>query len=157
MKDKRACIFYFLMSIIFWDFGNQLRKISYNSYFDDYKNPVFSIIHVDNTGSAFGLFQDSTFLLSVLGVIAVIIISFYVFKNISFKDKIELFSLTIFMGGTLGNLYERIRFGHVVDYIKLNFISFPVFNAFDIMICIGVFLYIVFVLFDFKIFKRANQ
>lgn len=157
MKDKRACIFYFLMSIIFWDFGNQLRKISYNSYFDDYKNPVFSIIHVDNTGSAFGLFQDSTFLLSVLGVIAVIIISFYVFKNISFKDKIELFSLTIFMGGTLGNLYERIKFGHVVDYIKLNFISFPVFNAFDIMICIGVFLYIVFVLFDFKIFKRANQ
>lgn len=156
MKDKRACIFYFLMSIIFWDFGNQLRKISYNSYFDDYKNPVFSIIHVDNTGSAFGLFQDSTFLLSVLGVIAVIIISFYVFKNISFKDKIELFSLTIFMGGTLGNLYERIKFGHVVDYIKLNFISFPVFNAFDIMICIGVFLYIVFVLFDFKIFKRVN-
>ena len=156
MKDKRACIFYFLMSIIFWYFGNQLRKISYNSYFDDYKNPVFSIIHVDNTGSAFGLFQDSTFLLSVLGVIAVIIISFYVFKNISFKDKIELFSLTIFMGGTLGNLYERIKFGHVVDYIKLNFISFPVFNAFDIMICIGVFLYIVFVLFDFKIFKRVN-
>ena len=156
MKDKRACIFYFLMSIIFWDFGNQLRKISYNSYFDDYKNPVFSIIHVDNTGSAFGLFQDSTFLLSVLGVIAVIFISFYVFKNISFKDKIELFSLTIFMGGTLGNLYERIKFGHVVDYIKLNFISFPVFNAFDIMICIGVFLYIVFVLFDFKIFKRVN-
>ena len=147
MKDKRACIFYFLMSIIFWDFGNQLRKISYNSYFDDYKNSVFSIIHVDNTGSAFGLFQDSTFLLSVLGVIAVIFISFYVFKNISFKDKIELFSLTIFMGGTLGNLYERIKFGHVVDYIKLNFISFPVFNAFDIMICIGVFLYIVFVLF----------
>lgn len=156
MKDKRACIFYFLMSIIFWDFGNQLRKISYNSYFDDYKNPVFSIIHVDNSGSAFGLFQDSTFLLSVLGVIAVIFISFYVFKNISFKDKIELFSLTIFMGGTLGNLYERIKFGHVVDYIKLNFINFPVFNAFDIMICIGVFLYIVFVLFDFKIFKRVN-
>ena len=156
MKDKRACIFYFLMSIIFWDFGNQLRKISYNSYFDDYKNPVFSIIHVDNTGSAFGLFQDSTFLLSVLWVIAVIFISFYEFKNISFKDKIELFSLTIFMGGTLGNLYERIKFGHVVDYIKLNFISFPVFNAFDIMICIGVFLYIVFVLFDFKIFKRVN-
>ena len=125
-------------------------------FHSDNKNSVFSIIHVDNTGSAFGLFQDSTFLLSVLGVIAVIFISFYVFKNISFKDKIELFSLTIFMGGTLGNLYERIKFGHVVDYIKLNFISFPVFNAFDIMICIGVFLYIVFVLFDFKIFKRVN-
>ncbi len=153
MKDKKAVIFYFLMSIIFWDFGNQLRKISYNSYFDNYQNPILSIIHVNNTGSAFGLFQNDTIFLATLGILAVIIISLYVYKNISFKDKIELFSLTIFMGGTLGNLFERIKYGHVTDYIKLNFINFPVFNAFDIMICTGVFLYIIFVLFDFKIPK----
>ena len=81
----------------------------------------------------------------------------YVYKNVSFKDKIELFSLTVFMGGTLGNLFERINNGHVVDYIKLNFIDFPVFNAFDIMICLGVFLYVVFVLFDFKSLKEQTH
>ena len=153
MKDKKAFIFYFLMSIIFWDFGNQLRKISHNSYFDSFNNPVFSIIHVNNTGGAFGLFQNHIDLLVVIGIVAVFIISLYVYKNLSFKDKIELFSLTVFMGGTLGNLFERIKFGHVIDYIKLNFINFPVFNAFDIMICFGVFLYIVFLLLDLKAFK----
>lgn len=153
MKDKKAFIFYFLMSIVFWDFGNQLRKISYNSYFDNFDNPIFSVVHINNTGSAFGMFQNHIDLLVVLGIIAVSIISLYVYKNIAFKDKIELFSLTVFMGGTLGNLFERIKFGHVIDYIKLNFINFPVFNAFDIMICLGVFLYIVLVLSDFKTLK----
>ncbi len=153
MKDKKAFIFYFLMSIVFWDFGNQLRKISYNSYFDNFDNPIFSVVHINNTGSAFGMFQNHIDLLVVLGIIAVSIISLYVYKNIAFKDKIELFSLTVFMGGTLGNLFERIKFGHVIDYIKLNFINFPVFNAFDIMICLGVFLYIILVLSDFKTLK----
>ena len=157
MKDRRAFIFYFLMSIIFWDFGNQLRKISYDSYFDNFKNPLFSVIHVNNTGSAFGMFQNSTLMLIVVSVIAVALITIYVYKNVSFKDKIELFSLTVFMGGTLGNLFERINNGHVVDYIKLNFIDFPVFNAFDIMICLGVFLYVVFVLFDFKSLKEQTH
>ncbi len=157
MKDQRAFIFYFLMSIIFWDFGNQLRKISYDSYFDNFKNPLFSVIHVNNTGSAFGMFQNSTLMLIVVSVIAVALITIYVYKNVSFKDKIELFSLTVFMGGTLGNLFERINNGHVVDYIKLNFIDFPVFNAFDIMICLGVFLYVVFVLFDFKSLKEQTH
>ena len=157
MKDQRAFIFYFLMSIIFWDFGNQLRKISYDSYFDNFKNPLFSVIHVNNTGSAFGIFQNSTLMLIVVSIIAVALITIYVYKNVSFKDKIELFSLTVFMGGTLGNLFERINNGHVVDYIKLNFIDFPVFNAFDIMICLGVFLYVVFVLFDFKSLKEQTH
>lgn len=157
MKDQRAFIFYFLMSIIFWDFGNQLRKISYDSYFDNFKNPLFSVIHVNNTGSAFGIFQNSTLMLIVVSIIAVALITIYVYKNVSFKDKIELFSLTVFMGGTLGNLFERINNGHVVDYIKLNFIDFPVFNAFDIMICLGVFLYVVFVLFDFKPLKEQTH
>ena len=153
MRDKKAFIFYFLMSIVFWDFGNQLRKISFNSYFDNFSNPVFSVIHVNNSGSAFGLFQNHLDMLVILGIVAVLVISLYVYKNLSFKDRIELFSLTVFTGGILGNLFERIKFGHVIDYIKLNFIDFPVFNAFDIMICFGVFLYIVFLLLDLKIFK----
>lgn len=153
MRDKKAFIFYFLMSIIFWDFGNQLRKISFNSYFDNFSNPVFSVIHVNNSGSAFGLFQNHLDMLVILGIVAVLVISLYVYKNLSFKDRIELFSLTVFTGGILGNLFERIKFGHVIDYIKLNFIDFPVFNAFDIMICLGVFLYIILVLSDFKTLK----
>jgi len=157
VKDKRAFIFYFLMSIIFWDFGNQIRKISYNSFFENFNNPIFSIVHVNNTGSAFSLFENNTLFLILFGVFAIGVVSFYVFKNISFEDKTALMSFTLFMGGTLGNLFERIQTGYVTDYIKLNFINFPVFNAFDIMICSGVFLCAIFTLFDFNTLKKEQN
>ncbi len=148
IKDKKAFIFYFLMSIIFLDFGNQIRKISYFPPFKDINNPVFQIMHLNNTGSAFNLFQNHATFLSIFGIIAVFIAFIYVSVNLSFKnDKLPLFSITVFSGGTLGNLIERLQFGYVIDYIKLNFINFPVFNAFDIMICTGIFLYIVYALF----------
>ncbi len=149
IKDTKAVIFYFLMSIIFLDFGNQIRKLSYFPSFENINNSVFQIVHLNNTGSAFNLFQNHTLFLSIFGIIAIIFAFIYVMFNLSFKkDKLVLFSITIFSGGTLGNLIERLHLGHVVDYIKLNFINFPVFNAFDIMICTGIFLYTIYVLFD---------
>ena len=138
------------MSIVFLDFGNQLRKISYNAFFENFNNPIFSITHVNNTGSAFSLFENQTLLLSIFGIFAVILVTFYIIKNITFNDKTALLSLTLFMGGTLGNLIERIQFHHVVDYIKLNFINFPIFNAFDVMICCGVILYVIYIMADYK-------
>lgn len=158
IKDRKAFIFYFLMSIIFLDFGNQIRKISYIPEFNNIDNVIFKIVHINNTGSAFSLMEDKTLFLSVFGIIAIILISLYVIFNISFtKDKFVLFATTIFTGGTLGNLTERIQTGYVVDYIKLNFIDFPVFNAFDIMICTGIFLYIIFVLFQDNFKKKIND
>ncbi len=150
MKDKKALIFYFLMGLILLDFGNQLKKISYNPYFQLKTNPVFSIVHVNNSGGAFSLFQNGAQILAILGIIVILFLIYYVYKNISFKDKFSLLSITLFSAGVLGNLIERIKFGYVVDYIKLNFINFPVFNSFDIMICVGIILYVIFVLIDFK-------
>ena len=155
MKDKKALAFYFLMTLIFLDFGNHLKRISYNSFFENFNNPVFSIIHLNNSGSAFSLFQNQAKILAVFGIIAVLIIFFHVLKNITFNDKHTLLSLTLFSAGTIGNVIERLQFGYVIDYIKLNFIDFPVFNSYDIMICLGIILYIIFVLFENK--KAENE
>ena len=147
---SKSFIFYFLMSLILLDFGNQLRKLSFNSFFDNYSNPIFSITHTTNTGSAFGMFANKSFPLAVFGLFALIILTYYVYKNITFNDKLELLAITLFSSGTLGNLIERLQYGYVIDYIKLNFIEFPVFNSFDIMICLGVALYFIFVLLDLR-------
>ena len=155
MKDKKACMFYFLMTLIFLDFGNQLKRISYHSFFENMQNPIFSITHINNSGSAFSLFQNQAKILAIIGIIAVILIAIYVFKNITFNDKHSLLSLTLFSAGTIGNLLERLNQGFVIDYIKLNFINFPVFNSYDIMICLGIILYTIFVLFDNK--KAENE
>ena len=157
MKDKKACIFYFLMTIILLDFGNQIRKISHMSYLENIDNPIFSIVHLNNTGSAFSMFQDHAKILAYLGIGVVLFIAFQIFRNVSFQDKNNLLALTLFSAGTLGNVIERLQFGYVADYIKLNFINFPVFNAFDIMICIGIFLYCVSIFFDIKKGKNDSN
>lgn len=155
MKDKRACIFYFLMIIIFLDFGNHLRRISYNPVVENIDNFLFSVVHTNNSGSAFGLFQNNAKILAIFGIIIVFFVAFEIFKNITFNDKNELLALTLFSAGTIGNVVERLNFGHVVDYIKLSFIDFPIFNAFDIMICTGIFLYFICVILEIK--SEANK
>jgi len=151
LKDKRAVLFFFFMNLILLDFGNQLRILSWHKELINFQSALFSIQHLKNTGSAFGLFdniENGTVILSLIGVIAVIMILYLVAKNVGFKDKFALLSLTLFSSGTLGNALERYNQGYVTDYIKLNFVNFPVFNAFDIMITLGCFLYIIFVLFE---------
>lgn len=144
----KSFLFYFLMSLILLDFGNQLKKISAN--YIGHTNPFFSVTQINNTGSAFSLFQNCTDIVIILGFLAIIFIGYYIYRYIPFKEKTSLLVLTLFAGGTLGNSIERITTGHVVDYIRLSFINFPVFNAFDIMICLAIFIYIIFILFEFK-------
>ena len=157
MKDKKACIFYFLMTIILLDFGNQLRNISYYSSVNSVHNSFLSITHLNNTGSAFSMFQNQAQILAYFGIFVVLFVAFQVFKNVTFNDKNQLLALTLFSAGTLGNIIERFKFGYVVDYIKLNFINFPVFNAFDVMICLGIFVYCLYILLENKKVKNETN
>lgn len=157
MKDKKACIFYFLMTLILLNFGNQIRKISHMPMVDSVSNPVFSILHINNTGSAFSLFPNQAKSLAIFGIFIVIFIAFEVFRTVAFKDKFELLALTLFSAGALGNIIERLKFGHVVDYIKLNFVDFPIFNAFDIMICVGILLYCVCVIKESRSIIKSSK
>ncbi len=157
MKDKKALIFYFLMTVILLDFGNQIRKLSFNPFFETLDNPIVSIFHVTNSGSAWGILQGKTLFLSFLAFVVLVFLSLYVIKSISFKDRIPLLTSTLFAAGTLGNLVERIKFGYVVDYIKLNFIDFPIFNCFDIMICLSITIYFVYILLDTIKQKKASK
>ena len=157
MKDKKALIFYFLMTIILLDFGNQLKELSFSPSIMSINNSIFSIVHSTNTGSAFSIFQNNAKTLAIFGIIVVLVILFEVFKNVSFNNKNELLALTLFSAGTLGNVIERLQFGYVIDYIKLNFINFPIFNAFDIMICVGIFVYCLDIILEFKKVKNGKN
>ncbi len=158
IKDKKACIFYFLMSIVFLDLGNSIRRLSYVPKIQEFFNESFiSITHVYNTGGAFSILQDKTTFLIILSIIILVFIALHVYKEVKYSEKASLIALTLFSAGTLGNLIERIQNGRVIDYFKLNYFNFPVFNAFDIMICAGIFIYTVFVLFELKISFYQNK
>lgn len=86
---------------------------------------------VRNTGAAFGLFRDQTIIFILISAAAIIFIGFYLIK----KKTSYYLPLALILGGAVGNLIDRLRFGYVVDFIDLRF--WPVFNVADSCITIG--------------------
>ena len=101
----------------------------------------FQIIHVQNTGAAFGLFQGHSLALIITAAIGVIVILILVFLIRSRWDFLKSMwvrvGMGLVMGGTIGNnLIDRIRQGFVTDF--LDFKIWPAFNIADASITIGV-------------------
>ena len=93
------------------------------------------IVHIVNTGAAFGILQHAGPLLVVTSLIGIAAILVYLF-NPGFAHPAMRVSLALMFGGAVGNLIDRLRTGEVVDFIK--FPHFPAFNAADSAITIGV-------------------
>lgn len=99
---------------------------------------VLFFTHVHNTGTAFGLLPGSSLYLTGVAVIAVILIVWYWFRTRSGPDTPSgwlLCGLALPLGGALGNLIDRLRVGHVIDFI--DFRVWPVFNVADSAITVG--------------------
>lgn len=97
----------------------------------------FNLVKTHNTGAAFSLLEGQVFFLSLLSIFALIITIIYIVK---LKGKIPAYLFAGFgflIGGTVGNLIDRLFVGYVIDYIKPEFINFPVFNIADIAINVG--------------------
>jgi len=111
-------------------------------------------IYVENRGIAFGLFQGKTFVIIVLSSIAVFLLVYQLLFN-KFDSRLANISLSFITAGGIGNLYDRIVNGFVVDFIEFSFFEFPVFNAADIFVNIGAFLLILYLITNRKkIFSR---
>ena len=110
--------------------------------------------YVENTGAAFGSFSGNTTLLSVITAVIILAgIAAILLKKI--KNKYLLVTATIIIAGGLGNLIDRIFRGYVVDFIKVLFIDFPVFNFADILVTCGSFMLIIYLIID--IYKDSRK
>ena len=97
-------------------------------------NSPVRLTYVQNTGSAFGLFTNQTFALTIAAAVGVVIIAFVFFRSGRASNLLAI-SLTMQMGGAIGNLIDRIAYGYVVDFV--DFRVWPVFNVADSSITIG--------------------
>jgi signal peptidase II len=96
--------------------------------------PFFHLTYVENTGAAFGSFHNANAWLA--GVCALVLCLFVKWRrDISPLDNYARYGILLIIGGALGNLYDRIILGFVVDYF--NFMVWPVFNAADSFISAG--------------------
>lgn len=103
------------------------------------------IHYTQNTGTIFGLFENSNLFFIVLAVALCVIIALYVKKNVKRKSLQEKGFMLILAGG-IGNLIDRIFRGFVVDFISLKWVG--IFNFADMCIVIGVGLIIIFELME---------
>lgn len=90
---------------------------------------------VRNPGGAFGMFQSSAGILTVITVATVIGIAIVVRRRDAVPASAAI-ALALLLGGSAGNLIDRVRFGHVTDFIDLRF--WPVFNVADSAITVGI-------------------
>lgn len=96
--------------------------------------PFFSLTYVENTGSAFGLFQNANlFLLMVSLLVLFLVIKWR--KDILSLGRLAKYGYLMIVAGALGNIFDRIFLGHVIDF--LDFRVWPVFNIADSAICVG--------------------
>ena len=97
--------------------------------------PYARVVHWHNTGVAFGMFQGGNQIFSVLSLLVSVVIIFY-FHRVPVDDWSLRLAMGLQLGGAVGNLVDRLRIGHVTDFISVG--TFPVFNVADSSVSVGV-------------------
>ena len=118
------------------------------------------IIHIRNSGVAFGFlkgFGTQYKTLSLIGVaaVAVFLLGFLI-SQVRREQKLQAFSLAIILGGAIGNIIDRFRLGEVVDFVDAHWqgiYHWPAFNVADMAISIG----IVLLLADELLLQRISK
>lgn len=136
----------YVTSLIFFliDFLSKLLVICFDSKFPVVVIKDFFVLDkVTNEGAAFSFFSGYVFVLVLISIL----ILYYVNKSIinDIRSKTGILGVSMLIGGILGNLFDRVFYGKVIDFLSFNIFGymFPVFNLADTFICVGVGLLII--------------
>lgn len=114
-------------------------------------NGLVEFFYCENEGMAFGMLQNGRWIFVTFTLAIIIGLVVYTIKTKP-ESKFFLASLSLIIGGGLGNLVDRIFYGYVIDYIQLSFFS-PVCNFADYCITAGTVMLVIYVLF----FSSSNE
>ncbi|MCW5873925.1 MAG: signal peptidase II [Anaerolineales bacterium] len=107
--------------------------------------PYARIVHWQNSGAAFGMFQNAGAFFAVLAILVAGMIIYY-FPRLEPGDWAVRLGMSLQLGGALGNLIDRLQHGHVTDFISIG--NFPIWNIADAAITCGVAVMILDMLFN---------
>ena len=154
MPKKNLIIFSIISIVFFLDFVTKNYAITnlllnHSEAINTYLNFTLAF----NYGAAFSFLSDAGGWQRWFFVIFSIIVVFFI-SYILIKDKeSEYISYSLVLGGALGNLYDRIFLGYVIDFIEFHYNDFywPIFNIADIAISIGI------ILLLYSMFSKDNK
>ena len=114
---------------------------------------MFHFTHLRNDGMSFSLLSGARWFF-VIVTIVVILFALYAIYRRWIDHPMGILSLAAVLGGAVGNLIDRIRFGYVVDMIEVEFVRFAVFNVADMFVVVGG---IVFMLYGLLFWKEPER
>lgn len=137
MKEKYPIFFVISVAVFVFD---QVTKYLIRSHLSLFQAipvlPFFSIVYIDNTGSAFGMFKGlgNAFFIGIAATAIIVVAALMI------KDRNNRLGLSLILGGTAGNLTDRVIHGYVIDF--LDFYAgkhhWPAFNVADSALTVGI-------------------
>jgi signal peptidase II len=157
MTPKSARLSYFLLALLVFGLDRWSKRLiaAHIALYNHIQiiPGFFRLTHTENTGAAFSLFADSpshwkTALLIGFSALAMVIVSVLLWKQAR-AFTITGISLSLILGGAVGNLWDRVASGRVVDFLLVYYKQYqwPVFNLADSAIVIGATLLVLEILF----------
>ncbi|KRN88845.1 signal peptidase II [Ligilactobacillus ceti] len=95
-----------------------------------------SLAYIRNYGAAWSILIGQRWFFFIISIVALVILG-YAFKR-KHQNILYAVSISLMIGGTIGNFIDRIHLGYVIDMFQLEFINFPIFNVADCALTVGV-------------------
>ena len=117
---------------------------------------VFHLTYCENTGAAFSMFSGQRWLLLAVTLVLLVGLLYALHKN-WMQNAFGRTSLRLIISGAIGNMIDRILLGYVVDLFDFRLINFPIFNVADILLCVGVGMMMLYILFMEPKIEKAKK
>ena len=128
---------YMLATVGLYSVSFIVKAVALRNITANIENPIFELDYMTNTGAAFSALAHSSYILAFFALVVLFFLVFYISYNTYRLSWWKIISFAVMSSGIAANLYERLRYGFVTDYIHLKPIEFPVFNFQDILIVLG--------------------
>jgi signal peptidase II len=150
----------FLIGVFLVVFADQFTKIWVQSNVNLMESipiikGIFHITYIQNPYSAFGLLKLHNNVFIIIALLVMLVIIYYLRNKIVKQNRIVFFAFIFILGGSLGNIIDRLRVGSVIDF--LDFRIWPIFNIADSAINIGLLLLVIHFLFKKEEQNEDNE
>jgi len=114
-----------------------------------------SFTYIQNTGAAWSILEGQMIFFYIITIIVVGLLLYFLHNDAKGSPLLST-AIAFMIGGAIGNFIDRIVFKYVIDMIRLEFITFPIFNVADMALTVGVILLIIGVIFEEFILKKEG-
>lgn len=150
MQQKTGLLWLWISAVVLIldQWTKYLATASLELYVPNKITSYFNLTLMHNKGVAFSLLADQSgwqrYFLAVIAIVIVLWLLYWLYKN-DYSQKLQNVALVFVVGGALGNIWDRVLLGYVVDFIELHYQGYywPAFNVADSAICFGAFLLII--------------